>query len=102
MWFRLAALWGCPLREAKARITEAEFTQWIAFYSLEPWGCEAEDERAGKIAAMVHNSAGRVATRLLEWRDCFQRAAVSSREQSPEDIRAMWLNVLKLEQGCNK
>lgn len=45
MWFRLAALWGCPVAEAQARIDSVEFAEWIAYHRIEPWGCYAEDIR---------------------------------------------------------
>ena len=38
MWFRLAARWGCTVAEAQRRCSAAEFAEWVAFYSLEPWG----------------------------------------------------------------
>lgn len=99
MWFRLAALWGCPVREAKARISYAEFTQWIAFYTLEPWGCEVEDHRAGTIAATVHNMAGYVSKRQLGYRDFFPNRGEPREPQKPEDTKAIWMKLLKLEKG---
>lgn len=50
MWFRLASLWGCTVVEAQAKIDSYEFSEWIAFYRIEPWGCEAFDIRN----AMLH------------------------------------------------
>jgi hypothetical protein len=53
MWFRLASLWGCTVREAQERCPPEEFSEWLAFYSLEPWGCEAEDVRHAILTAAV-------------------------------------------------
>jgi hypothetical protein len=40
-------------------MTSAEFAEWFAFYRLEPWGCEAEEHRAGILAATVANTVPR-------------------------------------------
>lgn len=41
MWFRLAILWGCTLREAQIRCNGGEeFAEWMAVYSLEPWDAQ--------------------------------------------------------------
>lgn len=38
MWFRLAALWGCPVREAMRRCSQREFIEWCAFHDAEGIG----------------------------------------------------------------
>jgi len=43
--------------EAQRHISSAEFTEWFAFYTLEPWGYEVENWRSGLVAAMVANTA---------------------------------------------
>lgn len=43
------------VRELLARIDSRELTEWMAFYSLEPWGSQIDDDRAGVIAATVAN-----------------------------------------------
>lgn len=47
MWFRLAALWGCTVREAQKRCSSREFAEWMAYYRLEPWGEWRADYRNG-------------------------------------------------------
>lgn len=37
-------------------MSSAEFTEWAAFYGLEPWGWEADNWRAGMIASVVANT----------------------------------------------
>lgn len=37
-----------------------EFTEWMAFYTLEPWGAVRDDLRAGVLASTVANYAGKV------------------------------------------
>lgn len=41
-------------------MTASQLTEWAAYASLEPWGPEVDDQRAGVIAATVANMAGKV------------------------------------------
>lgn len=43
--------------ELQHRISSAEFAEWMAFYSLEPWGDEYEALERGVIAATIANTA---------------------------------------------
>lgn len=43
------------VRRAQTEIDSAEFTDWIAFYDLEPWGSGIEDLRAGTGIALLAN-----------------------------------------------
>jgi len=43
------------VKELLARIDSRELTEWMAYYSLEPWGTEPEDLRAGIIASTIAN-----------------------------------------------
>ena len=36
--FRLAAMFGCTVRELQARLDAAELVEWMAFDQLEPFG----------------------------------------------------------------
>lgn len=56
---RLAALWGCTKREAQERCDSAEFTEWIAFDSLQPFGDYAQDVRDAMLIAAIKNQGGR-------------------------------------------
>ncbi|WP_170845160.1 phage tail assembly protein T [Chitinasiproducens palmae] len=44
-----------PVRRLLQEIDSQEFTHWLAFYNLEPWGSLLDDLRAGTIASMVGN-----------------------------------------------
>lgn len=55
MWFRLAKELGMSVRRAQAEIDSAEFGEWIAFYSLEPFGDRTADYRAGVVASTIAN-----------------------------------------------
>lgn len=47
---------GLSVRETQQRISSREFTEWAAFYELEPWGYEVDNYRAGLICATVANA----------------------------------------------
>jgi len=74
----------------------------MAFYTLEPWGCEMEDFRAGMVASTVYNMARGPNQKALSARDFMPRHGEPSKPQSAEDIKAQWLQVLKIEKRRNK
>ncbi|QTD91758.1 phage tail assembly protein T [Burkholderia anthina] len=83
------------VRRAQAEIDSSEFTDWIAFYRLEPWGSEIDDLRAGSIVSMIANVNRDVKKRpepfgLLEfipWADRRSAENDSSEEILLEDPR---------------
>lgn len=83
MWFRLAALWGCTVREAMCRCDAREFAEWAALYSFDPWGPAREDLQAAYTAAAVakmfgaHGNPGNL---LL---------SLKHRVQTPEEMQAI-------------
>jgi len=42
--------------ELQTSISSREFTEWIAFYNLDPFGAEREDLRAALVAATIANT----------------------------------------------
>lgn len=42
--------------ELLQRMTSREFSEWMAFYRLEPWGTAIDDWRFGMLAAMIANT----------------------------------------------
>jgi hypothetical protein len=84
MWHRVAALMGRTVAELRAQMSSAEFTDWCAYYSLEPWGYEAENWRMGMVAATVANAAGR--KKPLKPSDFLPRSPLRQR-QTPEQMR---------------
>ena len=50
------------MAEAQERISSAEYTEWLAYYQIEPWGDERADLRNGILCALtanMHRSKGR-------------------------------------------
>jgi hypothetical protein len=52
-------------------MTSNEFAEWQAYYLLEPFGPQREDQRAGTIASAVVNVHQKKGSRPLDWRDFF-------------------------------
>ena len=46
---------GCTVAELQDRMSSAEFTEWIAFYGLEPFGWWAESRGPALVATMIQN-----------------------------------------------
>ena len=51
------------VRDAQARIDAREFAEWMAYYTLEPWGEERADLSRAVIAAAVANTTRRKGSR---------------------------------------
>ncbi len=91
MWHRVAALLGMSVARAQEEITSAEFVDWCAFYSLEPWGCEVEHWRMGVLASTVANFSGH-AKKHVKPRDFIPRDAKPRRlttEESKAYLKAI-------------
>lgn len=57
MIMRLALALGEPHPDKLAEeLTSQEFSEWIAFYRIEPFGPQVDDLRAGVIAATMANT----------------------------------------------
>lgn len=54
--FRLALALGLPVREMLSRMGSDELSEWMAFYSLEPFGDYRADVRSGVVAATFANA----------------------------------------------
>jgi len=53
--FRLALALGMTVRELKSRLTYNEFTEWMAYYQLEPFGEFRSDLRNGALCSLIAN-----------------------------------------------
>jgi hypothetical protein len=61
MWLSVAALLGGrSVEEWQSAMTGEEFSEWCAFYALEPWGWEAQNWRMGVVASTVANFSGHI------------------------------------------
>ena len=48
-------MWCCTLREAKQRCSSPEFSEWMAWYSIDPWGEQRADLRMAISTAHILN-----------------------------------------------
>lgn len=71
---------GCTVRELLARCTGAELTEWLAYYSLEPFGEERADLRAGIVASTIARANGSKSAKPSDFMPKFE-------EQDPEDMK---------------
>lgn len=55
LWFRLALKMGRTVAELQDAMSSAEFGEWIAYYSIEPFGERMDDLRAGVVSATIAN-----------------------------------------------
>lgn len=54
--FRLALSLGTTLRELEAKMDSRELSEWMAYYSLEPWGSPTDDYQNSLLCATVANA----------------------------------------------
>ena len=97
----MALALGMTVGELLQRMSSRELTEWMAFFSLEPWGTEVEDWRAGLIASTVANGYRDPKRRRkpYEPKDFMPRyeASQKTEEQSWEEqarILEMWARLL--------
>lgn len=83
----LAALWGCPVREAQARCDSREFAEWLAFYRIDPFGEQRADLRNGILAALVANAMRRSGQQPAKPEDFMPFREV--RKRTPEEAALM-------------
>lgn len=89
MWFRLAKELGMSVARCQLEISSAEFGEWIAYYSVEPFGDRVQDIRAGTIAAASINPHLKQGTPPLKLQDFFPwtvEPEAPTAEKSPEEI----------------
>jgi len=80
MWLRLALSLGCSVREAQTRVSSSEFTEWCAYFQIEPFGPLAEWARWAQMMALLANIHRRPGTRALRPQDFMPRQPQSSED----------------------
>jgi hypothetical protein len=69
-WFRLAKELGMSVRRAQEEIASDEFTEWIAYYELEPFGelrADVRQAHTSAILASVHRRKGSRQPRIADF-----------------------------------
>ncbi len=79
------------MRACQEAISSSEFTAWIAYYHLHPFGPLRDDQRAGTIAAMIANVNRGKGVDPFTWLDFFPQATPQEpkQEQTWEQMLAI-------------
>ena len=86
--------------ELLSRISSRELTEWMTFFSMEPWGTEVEDWRAALVTSAVYNvnRDPKKHRKPFEPKDFMpNRQSIETQEQSGDEQRAiveMWMRYL--------
>jgi hypothetical protein len=108
MWFRLAKELGMSVARCQREVSSAEFGEWIAYYSIEPFGDRIDDLRAGTIASVIANIHRSKDTPpfkpldLLPWVKADKPEA--PKQRTPEEIAAsaFGINLAELKRNGTK
>lgn len=63
-------------------MSASQFSRWMVFYSLEPWGFQEENRRVGVIAATTANVAGKTLQRPVKPDDFIPRDPPTLRQRA--------------------
>lgn len=85
---RLALAWGCTVREAQARCTSAEFSEWLAYWNIEGWGTRKDDERAARQMALLKSMHTGKGVRVADCMPPSTRTRPATQEELADKIRA--------------
>lgn len=88
------------MREAQLRCSPSEFTEWKAFYKLDPWGQERADMRTGMLCAMVGNALRRKGARRLKASDFYLSDRRGVRKQSPQQMFNVLTELMSMQQAA--
>jgi len=88
-WFVLALALGATVGELQSRMGSHEFSEWLAFYQIQPFGQIKDDYRSGMICATIGNlfiEKGKKGVAPGDFFDLDPWQAQSSREVAPNKI----------------
>jgi hypothetical protein len=94
--FRLAMALGRTVNELVDSMTSQEFTEWQAFFILEPWGHDVEYHRTGVVASMAYNIARGKNDRAISATDF-----IPGMEQPPEPLESVEDQISRMKRGFN-
>lgn len=66
-----------------------EFAEWLAYYSLDPFGEQRGDLRAGIVASTIANAFRAKGSRLFRAGDFMPKFEADGEERDPEDLLAI-------------
>lgn len=78
------------VREAQARISSNEFSEWIAYSRIEPFGEERADLRSAINTTVLANANRSKGRRAFKVKDFMPRFDTKLEIQSPKHMQAMF------------
>lgn len=75
--------------ELEHRMPAGELVEWMAYFTIEPWGQVQEDFRAGVIASTLVNVMADTKGRPSKPSDFFRLYGEDKKEQTPEQQMEM-------------
>ena len=87
------------VRELLARIDSLELAEWMAYYTLDPWGTQRDDLQAGIIASTIAN-ANSGKGRAFQPID-FMPYAEGNKAQTTDDMKSL-LNSMAGQHGNSR
>ena len=88
------------VKRAQTEIDAAELREWMAYYSLEPWGQERGDLRAGIIAATMANLKRGKSSKAFTPKDFMPKYDLPPRrKQTVDDVRNILRAFTKAARG---
>lgn len=87
------------VRELLARIDSLELSEWMQFYTLDPWGTQRDDLQAGIIASTIAN-ANSSKGKAFQPMD-FMPYSDGKQEQTTDDMKAL-LNTMAGQDGNSR
>ena len=91
------------VRQAQQEIDSAEFTAWIAFYHIQPFGPERDDIRSAllgfQLARNMHRDTRPRRLRLDDFKPTFSPTPQQIPEQTPAQMYAVLFNMTRAVGG---
>jgi hypothetical protein len=103
-WFRLALALGKTVKQLQNEITSKEFSYWIAYYNIEPFGEVFHDTlSAQQCAVMVNSNPYRKSgSKAYSATDFMVTRSLSSQEGAEnEDVGMKFITMCKQIQNLN-
>lgn len=90
----LALALGSTVEELQNRMSSSEFSEWLAYYCINPFGPERGDLNAGIIAATVANANRSKNSQAYTPKD-FMPKFIPEAAETPEQLKNKFLTLAK-------
>ena len=80
-------------------MSSPEFTEWMAFYSLEPWGNVQDEYQAGIVSATIANVNRKKGSKAYRATDFFPIRGEKKKAQSQEELKSVLIGLVKSTKG---